>query len=150
MSGLIIQFAFEYTDNNRKRLDELKTRQELERYLIKQNTVELFANYGEQHGLKRRNLMIQKSHKMLERYINSRIIYNMMSEEAWVEYLNEDDPAVTETLRLFRDHAAFPTAPAKTDDMQKKVALSAERNIGDDVLTHKSIQLLRQFGTPHA
>ena len=53
--------------------------------------------------------MIQKSHKMLERYINSRIIYNMMSEEAWLKYLNNDDPAITETLRVFQQKTAFPS-----------------------------------------
>jgi carboxyl-terminal processing protease len=53
--------------------------------------------------------MIQKSHKLLDRFINSRIIYNMMSEEAWLKYLNNDDPAITETLKVFREKKAFPS-----------------------------------------
>ena len=109
MSGLIIQYAFEYTDNNRQKLSEFDSFDELSKYLIKQNTVDKFATYADGLGLKRRNLMIQKSHKMLERYINSRIIYNMMSEEAWLKYLNNDDPAITETLRVFQQKAAFPS-----------------------------------------
>ncbi|MBQ2208479.1 MAG: S41 family peptidase [Prevotella sp.] len=119
MSGLIIQFAFEYTDNNRQKLKELNTVDALESYLKKQNTVEIFANYADKQGLKRRNLMIQKSYKLLERYINSRIIYNMMSEEAWIKFLNGDDPAISETLRIFRENEAFPAAPAKEKDMKK-------------------------------
>ena len=122
MSGLIIQFAFEYTDNNRQKLSQFKTEEELAKYLVRQNTVEQFANYADQKGLKRRNLMIQKSHKLLERYINSRIIYNMMSEEAWMKYLNSDDPAIIETLQLFRKNAAFPSAPEKKSIEQRKVA----------------------------
>ena len=106
MSGLILQFAFEYTDENRQKLSEFKGMKELEKYLLKQNTVEKFANYAEKNGLKRRNLMIQRSHKLLERYINSRIIYNMMSEQAWVEYLNEEDPAIKETLNVFKTNSA--------------------------------------------
>ena len=109
MSGLIIQYAFEYTDNNRQKLSEFSSFDELSKYLIKQNTVDKFATYADGLGLKRRNLMIQKSHKMLERYINSRIIYNMMSEEAWLKYLNNDDPAITETLRVFQQKTAFPS-----------------------------------------
>ena len=109
MSGLIIQYAFEYTDNNRQKLSEFSSFDELSKHLIKQNIVEKFATYAEGLGLKRRNLMIQKSHKMLERYINSRIIYNMMSEEAWLKYLNNDDPAITETLRVFQQKTAFPS-----------------------------------------
>ena len=120
MSGLIIQFAFEYTDNNRPKLNQYDTEEALAAHLDKLNMVELFANYAEQKGLKRRNLMIQRSHKLLERYINSRIIYNMMSEEAWIKYLNSDDPAIMETLKVFRQNMAFPAPPLKEEN--KKVA----------------------------
>ena len=120
MSGLILQFAFDYTDNNRQKLNEYKTVSDLEKYLGKLNTVEKFATYAEKNGLKRRNLMIQRSHKLLERYINSRIVYNMMSEEAWIQYVNEDDPAIQETLKLFRENKAFPAVPQKQED--KKAA----------------------------
>ena len=120
LSGLIIQFAYDYTDNNRDKLKEYQSLKDLEKYLVKQNMVEKFASYGEKNGLKRRNLMIQRSHKLLERYIHSRIVYNMMSEEAWVEYINEDDPAIKETLKVFRENKAFPQAPAQKTG--KKVA----------------------------
>ncbi len=119
MSGLIIQFAFEYTDNNRTKLKEQDSVEELSRYLTSQNIVDKFATYADKLGLKRRNLMIQKSHKMLERFIVSRIIYNMMSEEAWLEYLNDDDPAIKETQRVFRQNEAFPAPPQKDNDMRK-------------------------------
>lgn len=108
MSGLILQFAYEYTDDNRQKLSTYKTRQELEAYLKRLNTVELFAQYGEKNGLKRRNLMIQKSHSLLERFINSRLIYNVLDEQAWTEYLNTDDPAILEALRVFKAGESFP------------------------------------------
>jgi carboxyl-terminal processing protease len=100
-------------------LSQYEDEKELEQYLKRQNTVELFAAYGDSHGLKRRNLMIQKSHKMLEKFINSRIIYNIMSEEAWMMYLNQDDPAIKETLRVFRENRAFPAPPAKEEPLKK-------------------------------
>ena len=121
MSGLIIQYAFEYTDQNRAKLSQMKSVDELEKYLKQQNTVDKFATYADQKGLKRRNLMIQRSHKLLERFINSRIIYNIMSEEAWMEYLNADDPVIMETLKVFRSNNAFPAPPAKAEE-NKKVA----------------------------
>ena len=108
MSGLILQFAYEYVDDNRQSLSNYKTKRELLAYLKKLNTVELFAQYAEKNGLKRRNLMIQKSHALLERYINSRLIYNVLDEQAWTEYLNDDDPAIKETLRVFREGKSFP------------------------------------------
>lgn len=112
MSGLILQFAFSYTDDNRLKLNNYKEMMELSKYLVGQNTVEKFATYADKNGLKRRNLMIKKSHKLLERYINSRIIYNMLDEEAWTEYVNFDDPAIAATLRVFKNKAAFPKKPA--------------------------------------
>ncbi|MBQ8657486.1 MAG: S41 family peptidase [Prevotella sp.] len=122
MTGLILQFAYEYTDNNRTKLSAFKDLKSLSAYLDKQNTVELFASYADSHGLKRRNLLIQKSHKLLERYINSRIIYNMMSEQTWTEYLNSDDPVITETLKLFKEGKAFPRNDEQQETGQKKVA----------------------------
>ena len=118
MSGLILQFAYNYTDENRQRLSTFKSMREMENYLRRINSVELFAQYADKNGLKRRNLMIQRSHKLLERYVNSRIIYNMMGEAEWTEYLNGDDPAIIETLRLFREGRAFPQAE-KTGKPQK-------------------------------
>ena len=122
MSGLIIQYAFEYTDDNRGRLREYKGMQELAEHLKKQNLVDKFASYAEKKGLKRRNLMIQRSHKLLERFIYSRIIYNMQNEQSWMEYLNSDDPAIMETLKVFREGKAFPQAPEKITSEQKKAA----------------------------
>ena len=113
MSGLIIQFAYNYTDNNRGKLREYKTVDELSDYLVKQNTVEQFVKFAAANGLRRRNLMIRKSHKLLERFINSRIIYNMLDEQDWVEYLNQSDPAIDAALKVFKDGTAFPKKPAE-------------------------------------
>ncbi len=114
MTGLILQFAYTYTDDNRQKLSEYKDMETLAAQLVKQNTVEKFAVYAEKNGLRRRNLMIKKSHKLLERYINSRIIYNMLDDEAWTEYLNQGDPVIKATLKVFRDGTAFPKKSADT------------------------------------
>ena len=111
MSGLILQFAFTYTDNNRPKLNTFRDMMAMSKYLVQQNTVEKFAAYADKNGLKRRNLMIRKSHKLLEKFINSRIIYNIMDDEAWTAYLNLDDPTIERALIVFKNHAAFPKKP---------------------------------------
>ena len=128
VSGLILQFAYEYTDENRPALSRYKTVAELEAYLKKLNTVELFAAYAEKNGLKRRNLMIQKSHKLLERYINSRLVYNMLDEQAWTEYLNQNDPAIAEAFRIFRQGKAFPQNQEQPEAKQKVAMAYDYRN----------------------
>ena len=113
ISGQIIMFAYNYTDENREKLSQLTSVGEMAAYLKRQNIVDKFATYEDNNGLKRRNLMIQRSHKLLERFITSRIIYNMMKEEAWIEYLNSDDPAIIETLRVMHEGKAFPKVEKK-------------------------------------
>ena len=123
MSGLILQFAYTYTDNNRQKLSKFKTLKEIAAYLDKQNLVEQFAAYADKHGLQRRNLMIRKSHKLLMRYINSRIIYSILDDEAWTEYLNEDDPVIAAAMKVFKEEASFPKLTqadkAKSETKQK-------------------------------
>lgn len=121
MSGLILQYAFNYTDNNRQKLNTYSSMMEMSKYLVSQNTVEQFAAFADKNGLKRRNLMIRKSHKLLERFINSRIIYNMLDEQAWTEYINQDDPTIATALRVFEKNEAFPKKPgAKANTQTKK------------------------------
>ena len=119
MSGLILQFAFTYTDNNRQKMKMFKQMLDLSKYLNEQNTVDQFADYADKHGLQRRNLLIKKSHSLLEQFINGRIIYNMLDEQALYEYLNQDDPVVTRALTLFRQNAAFPKKPAPASAAKK-------------------------------
>ncbi len=123
MSGLILQFAYTYTDNNRQKLSKFKTLKEIAAYLDKQNLVEQFAAYADKHGLQRRNLMIRKSHKLLMRYINSRIIYSILDDEVWTEYLNEDDPVIAAAMKVFKEEASFPKLTqadkAKSETKQK-------------------------------
>ena len=113
MSGLILQYAFNYTDNNRKKLNTFGSMTDMSKYLVGQNTVEQFAAFADKNGLKRRNLMIRKSHKLLERFINSRIIYNILDEQAWTEYINQDDPTIATALRVFERKEAFPKKPVE-------------------------------------
>ena len=122
MSGLILQFAFTYTDDNRPKLNNFKEMMQLADYLVRQNMVDKFANFADKRGLQRRNLLIRKSHKLLERYINSRIIYNMLDEQAWNEYINIDDPVIKKTLEVFNNHAAFPKKPMQPKAKKQKKA----------------------------
>ena len=57
--------------------------------------------------------MIRKSYNLLNRYLNSRVIYNMLDEQALTQYLNLDDPTVTTALQVFKNKAAFPKKPIK-------------------------------------
>lgn len=113
ISGLLLQFGYEYTDRNRTKLNEYEDEESLVAHLKKQNLVEQFATYANDHGLRRRNLMIQKSHKLIEEYVISRVVYGILNEEALLQYINQDDHVITKTLQVFSEEKAFPKAPEK-------------------------------------
>ena len=111
MSGLILQYAFNYTDEHRPILSKFTEMMPLANYLERQNLVNDFANYAARYGLRRRNLMIMRSHSLLQNYIDSRIIYNILDEQAWIEYLNLSDETVKAALNVFKNHTKYLAKP---------------------------------------
>ena len=125
--GLLIQFSFQYTDRNRAKLDQFKDETELQKYLEKQNIVEQFVQFAAQKGVKRRNLLINKSRKLLERNLYGNIIYNIQGKEAYIRYINRDDATVLKALEILERGEAFPKAPTtikeeKNDNREKRTA----------------------------
>ena len=98
--GLTIQFTFQYTDNNREKMSQYDTEEALVNYLRQQGLVEKFIRYAETKGVKRRNILIQKSYKLLEKNILGNIVYNMLGKEAYIKYSNQTDPTVKKGLEL--------------------------------------------------
>lgn len=125
MSGLILQFAYSYTDDHRAALSKFDNMKDMAEYLTKQNIVEKFAVYANKNGLRRRNLMIKKSHKLLERFIVSRIIYNILNEQEWIDYLNHDDPTILKALDVFKKNEAFPKKPEAKPKATKQTAMAS-------------------------
>lgn len=127
MDGLILQFAFTYTDNNRQKMKDFKDMLALANYLKRQNTVEQFVSYADKHGLQRRNLLIRKSHSLLEQFIDARIIYNMLDEQALIQYLNLDDPVIRVALSVLNHNRAFPQKPRPLVYKQKPAKVHLRR-----------------------
>ena len=130
-SGLTIQFAFLYTDQNREQLNRFDSVDEMENWLRKQNLLEKFARYGEEHGLRRRNLMLQRSAPLFERSLISNIIYNAQ-DQAWrLQFLSKEDPAVQRALQLMKEGKSVPEAPAEEKGKDTKTAALDLQGIGE-------------------
>lgn len=121
-TGLIRQFAFAYTDENRSRLNALPNVEAMEKFLRKENLLERFARFGEEHDLKRRNLMLQKSRTLFEHNIFGLIIYNAKEMQDYMQYLNEGDPTVQRAIQVLMDGESYPKAPEseERDSTNKK------------------------------
>ena len=109
--GLTVQFSFQYTDQNRSKLQKYTTSEEMLKYLKTQNILEKFARFAESKGLKRRNILMYKSQKLFERNLYGNIIYNMMNMEDYLKYLNQSDPTVLKAIEVLESDKSFPTAP---------------------------------------
>ncbi len=111
--GHIRQFAFDYTDRNRTTLARHRSLEDLAGYLGKQNLLEQFASYTEKQGLRRRNLMLQRSRQLFLRAITGSIIYDMRDMEDYIKYLNQEDRVVASALELIANKATIPQKPEK-------------------------------------
>ena len=111
LTGLIRQFAFAYSDENREKLTKLRTADKMEQYLRRDNLLEKFAQFGEKHQLRRRNLMLQKSRRLFERNIYGNIIYNVGEMKDYLMFLGKDDPVVIKAREILDKGQSFPTPP---------------------------------------
>lgn len=108
-NGLIRQFAFAYSDENRAKLTSLRTAERMEQFLRKENLLEKFAQFGEKHQLRRRNLMLQKSRRLFERNIYGSIIYNVGEMRDYLMFLGKDDPTVIKAKEILDQGKSLPT-----------------------------------------
>ena len=143
--GLTVQFCFQYTDQNRQKLSQYKTGEELLKYLKTQNILEKFAQFADKKGLKRRNLLMYKSKELFNRNLYGNIIYNMLNMEEYLKFLNQSDKTVLKALEVLEAGESFPQAPEQKPEeayerTEKTIAQadqrgekpSAEREANDD------------------
>lgn len=110
--GLILQFSFQYSDRNRQKLSECKDETEMLKYLRRQGILEQFIRYADSKGVKRRNLLINRSRKLLERNLYGNIIYNILGRQEYIRYINHSDATVLKALEILNNGEAFPQPPA--------------------------------------
>ena len=77
ITGLLRQFAFKYTDEQRTRLESFSTLSKLQAHLERQNLSEQFAQFADKKGLRKRNLLLRKSRRLFEQNLIGNIIYNV-------------------------------------------------------------------------
>lgn len=117
--GLITRFCFEYVDNNRETLQKFSTPSEIVRYLRRQNIVEQFIKYADNHDLRRRNNMILRSQRLFEHAIYGTIIYYILDMNDYMFYMNQDDATVKKAIEIFNLNK---TKPVVKDAEYKKAA----------------------------
>lgn len=106
--GLIAQYSFIYTDNNREELSKFETPGEIVEYLRKNKVIEQFIKFADSKGVKRRNLMIQKSQSLFEQSLYGSIIYNIMDMDNYMEYINQNNNTIKKAIEIYNEKKTVP------------------------------------------
>ena len=136
LTGLIRQFAFAYSDENRAKLTALRTADRMEQYLKRENLLEKFAQFAEKRQLRRRNLMLQKSRRLFERNIYGNIIYNVGEMKDYLQFLGKDDPVVIKAQEILDKGLSFPV---KVEETKKDGSKEARLYSSESFYLHQAI-----------
>lgn len=123
--GLISQFCFDYSDNNRKELEVIDNADDIVAHLKKNHVIEKFIKFCDEKGIKRRNNLIKRSHQLFEDVIFGSIVYNIMDMEEYVKYFNKNDITVAKAIQMYKNGETRPVLKPNDKTGNKK---SAEAN----------------------
>ena len=85
------QFAYKYTDDHRKQLNQHKDWQALEKYLKGQDVLREFVKFAEDKGVEPKEAEIQKSRPLMTRLLHAYIIRNVLGDEGFFPFFERDD-----------------------------------------------------------
>lgn len=100
--ALVYHFAYQYTDNNRNKLNELETAQEFVDYLDDEQILKQFVDYAEEKGIKPDSQGLAKSKKIIDTQIKAYIARNIIGEEGFFPIIQGIDETLQEAIRLSR------------------------------------------------
>ncbi|NDV77422.1 S41 family peptidase [Dysgonomonas sp. 511] len=109
-SGLMREYAFNYTEQHRDAISKNATWQEALKYLERQPLVDLLAEYAYQKGIRRQPYLIEQARKLLHTQLTSFIIRNIYGEEGFYPVFQKDDLIIKEAVKLIKEGKASPKA----------------------------------------
>ncbi|MGQ7871393.1 S41 family peptidase [Sunxiuqinia sp. sy24] len=98
--ALVYHFAFQYSDEHREKLNELKTAAEFIAYLDQDQILNKFVGYAAEKGVKRDSKGLKSSGKIIETQIKAYIARNIIGEEGFFPIIKEIDETLKEAIRL--------------------------------------------------
>lgn len=106
--GLIYEAAFSYTDENRKKLEEFSTWQELDKYLSRQPLVANLVSLATSRGVHYRPYMVNQSAELIMTQLKAQIIRNIFGDEGFYPVILENDVVMKKAIELLKEKKAYP------------------------------------------
>lgn len=107
-NGLIYQFAFKYTDNNREKLSKFTSAKSLLKYLKGDNILDQFISFASSKGIKARPIYINTSKREILNSIYANINRNMLGDEAFYPIVLMNDETFLKAMDILKEDKGFP------------------------------------------
>ena len=104
--GLLREYAYVFTENNRAKLSSFKTWQEMAKYLSNQPLVDNFADYAYLKGIRRQPYLIEEARTLLKNQLEAFIVRNFFGDDGFYQLFQRDDKTIAEGLRLLKANKA--------------------------------------------
>ncbi|MFV0467862.1 MAG: S41 family peptidase [Dysgonomonas sp.] len=112
-SGAVYEFALQYTDLNRRKLETFNSWKDLYAYLNKMPLVSDLAVYAETKGVKRQTYVMPETQNLLRKQIAAYIVRNFFGDEGYYPVLLHDDRVLKQAIDLAKSNKAIPAQVRK-------------------------------------
>lgn len=109
-NGILYEYAFRYTDQNRELLGKFKDYKSLWNYLKTQPILYEVIEYAETKDIKRRPVLINISRRLIENMTYAYILRNQFGDDGFYPVLLYDDPVVLKAIDVINKGQALPDA----------------------------------------
>ena len=97
------QFAYQYTDQNRNKLNQYKDWKSLERYLLSQDVLTQFVAFAQEKGVEPNPAEIAKSKPLMVRLLNAYIVRNILGDEGFFPLFERDDEITKKAIEVLNN-----------------------------------------------
>lgn len=111
--GLVYEYAFDYTDANRKTLEKYKNWKDLDSYLSYQPLVSGLVRFAETKDVKYRPHLLNECKSLLETQLKANIIRNILGEKGFYPFINQHDVVFKRAIELLKEKEAMPSVVGK-------------------------------------
>ena len=101
-SGILYQFALEYSDKNHDKLDKFNDYKELHEYLKQQQLVDELADFAAAKGIKKRPTLINISQNLIKRQLYAYIVRNFFGNEGFYPIFLHEDATLNKAIDVIK------------------------------------------------
>ena len=107
-NGIIYQFAFKYSDENREKLSKFKSAKSLLVYLKGEDILNQFVNFAASKDIKARPIYINISRKEILNNLYANIARNILGDEAFYPIVLMNDETFRKAVDILNEDKGFP------------------------------------------